>query len=215
MSRVPGAPRPVRIGLTGPIGCGKTTVAGWLRGRGAIVIDADALAHGATSRGEPALDAVIARFGEVYRRADGELDRPALGRLVFGDPAALRDLETITHPAIRQRIVEALADAEAAGPPAVVLEAIKLVESGLGETCDEVWLVACEPAAQRERLLAKSWSVEDATQRIAAQGDLVSRLRPRATRVIRTDGTPDEAEARVGAAYSAALARAGRVAGSS
>ncbi|HEX8941272.1 MAG TPA: dephospho-CoA kinase [Candidatus Limnocylindrales bacterium] len=213
-STKPGAARGVRIGLTGPIGCGKTTVAGWLAARGATVVDADALTRLATAPGEPALDAVIARFGEAYRRADGSLDRPALGRLVFADPVALRDLEAIVHPAVRRLIVEAVERAEAAGAPAVVLEAIKLVESGLAAQCDEVWLVRCEPAVQRARLLAKGWTAADADQRIAAQGDLAARLRAAATRLIGTDGQPGEVEAAVADAYAAVLrARVGRETG--
>ncbi|MGZ8502491.1 MAG: dephospho-CoA kinase, partial [Candidatus Limnocylindrales bacterium] len=98
--------RAVRIGLTGPIGCGKSTVARWLGERpDVVVIDADAVARDVLDRGEPALDAVLARFGHELLRPDGELDRAALGRLVFGDPAALRDLEAIVHPAVRPRIL--------------------------------------------------------------------------------------------------------------
>ncbi len=198
--------RALRIGLTGPIGCGKTTVAGWLAARGAQVVDADGLAHRATAPGEPALEAVIARFGEAFRRPDGSLDRAALGRLVFSDPSALGDLEAIVHPAVRRLIVAALAQAEEAGAPAVVLEAIKLVESGLAAVCDEVWVVTCRPQDQRERLRSRGWPVGDAEQRIAAQGDLAARLQPVATRLIRTDGPPEAAERAVAAAYEKALA---------
>ncbi len=137
----------VRIGLTGPIGCGKSTVAGWLGERpGVVAIDADEVAREVVEPGEPALEAVFARFGDAVRAPDGSLDRAALGRIVFADPAALRDLEAITHPAVRARILARLADAEAAGAQAVVIEAIKLVEGGLADLCDEVWLVTCDPA---------------------------------------------------------------------
>ena len=87
--------------------------------------------------------------------ADGSLDRAALGRIVFADPAALRDLEAIVHPAVRPRILARIADAEANGAAAVVIEAIKLVEGGLAELCDEVWLVTCDPAVQRRRLVGR------------------------------------------------------------
>ncbi|MGZ6269474.1 MAG: dephospho-CoA kinase [Candidatus Limnocylindrales bacterium] len=198
--------RGIRIGVTGPIGCGKTTVAGWLAARGAAVVDADALTRLATAPGEPALEAVIARFGEAFRLPDGSLDRPALGRLVFGDATALRELEAIVHPAVRLLIVAAVERAEAAAAPAVVLEAIKLVESGLGRECDEVWLVVCDPGVQRARLLAKGWTPADADQRIAAQADLARRLRREATRVIRTDGPPEVVQRAVADAYAQALA---------
>ena len=96
---------PRRIGITGPIGCGKSTVAGWLGERpGVVVIDADQVAREVVEPGEPALEAIVARFGEGLRRGDGTLDREALGKIVFADPAALRDLEAITHPAVRPRI---------------------------------------------------------------------------------------------------------------
>ena len=104
--------------MTGPIGCGKSTVAGWLGERpGVVVIDADQVAREVVEPGEPALDAVVARFGPGVLRDDGSLDRAALGRIVFADPAALRDLEAITHPAVRPRILAAIADAEAAEAP--------------------------------------------------------------------------------------------------
>jgi dephospho-CoA kinase len=194
----------IRIGITGPIGCGKSTVARWLGELGAAVIDADAVAREVTAPGEPALDAVIARFGEAYRRPDGSLDRAALGRLVFDDPSALRDLEAIVHPAVRPRILEAIKVAEAAGTEIVAIEAIKLVEGGLAAECDEVWLIVCSEREQRDRLVARGSSPAEAGQRIAAQDDLARRLEGRATRVIDTDGSRDEARTRVRDALAAA-----------
>jgi len=200
------ARRALRIGLTGPIGCGKSTVAGWLAARGAAVIDADAVARAVTAPGEPAHDAVLARFGDAVRGADGALDRSALARLVFANPAALRDLEAIIHPAVRPRIVAAMEAADRAGAPAVVVEAIKLVEGGLAALCDEVWLVTCDPKVQRARLAGRGMAAQDAERRIAAQGDLVERLRPHATRVLETSGASDEVEARAAALLAEALA---------
>jgi dephospho-CoA kinase len=193
----------LRIGITGPIGCGKSTVAGWLGELGATVVDADELARESTAQGEPALDAVIERFGERYRREDGSLDRAALGRLVFSDPAALADLEAIVHPAVRSRIGIALAAAEAAEAPAIAVEAIKLVEGGLAELCDEVWLVTCDPESQIERLLARGLGEAEATQRVAAQDDPARRLRPAATRIIDTSGEVEETRRRVLEAWAA------------
>ena len=194
----------VRIGLTGPIGCGKSTVAGWLGERaGVVVIDADRVAREVLEPGEPALDAVVARFGSGLVGPDGSLDRAALGRIVFADPAALDDLEAIVHPAVRPRILDATARAAAEGAAAVVIEAIKLVEGGLAELCDEVWLVTCDPAVQLGRVVARGSEPADADRRIAAQGGLTDRLRPDATRVIDTSGTLADTRAIVADAYEA------------
>ncbi|HEX5823160.1 MAG TPA: dephospho-CoA kinase, partial [Candidatus Limnocylindrales bacterium] len=123
--------RTVRIGLTGPIGCGKSTVAALLATRGAVVVDADEIARAVTAPGQPAHDAILTRFGDPVRAADGSLDRAALARIVFADPAALAALEAIVHPAVRPVILAAIEAAEAGAAPAVVVEAIKLVEGGL------------------------------------------------------------------------------------
>ena len=194
----------VRIGLTGPIGCGKSTVASWLGERaGVVVIDADQVARDVLEPGQPALVAVIARFGSGLIGPDGSLDRAGLGRIVFADPAALRDLEAIVHPAVRPRILAAIAQAAAAGAVAVVIEAIKLVQGGLAALCDEVWLVTCDPAVQRERVVARGTEPSDAERRITAQGDLTQRLRPAATRLIETSGTLTDTRAIVAEAYEA------------
>ena len=198
--------RTVRIGLTGPIGCGKSTVAGWLAERGAVVVDADALARDVTD--EPAVRAsIVAAFGPGVAGVDGGLDRGALAATVFRDPAALARLEALTHPLVRPRLEAAVAAAQSAGAPAVVIEAIKLVEGGYGTACDEVWLVTCEPAAQAQRLAGRGVAAPDAARRVTAQGDIRGRLVSAATRVLTTDGSPDEARARALAAYEAALAR--------
>ena len=200
--------RAIRIGLTGPIGCGKSTVAGWLVARGAVAIAADAVARDVVAPGEPALELVLGRFGDAVRTPDGGLDRAALGRIVFADPDALRDLEAIIHPAVRPRILAAIAAADMAGAPAVVIEAIKLVEGGLAAVCDEVWLVTCSADEQRARLAGRGVGPDDAERRIAAQGDLVERLAPAVTRVIDAGGDRAAAEERVADAYGAALAAA-------
>jgi dephospho-CoA kinase len=191
--------------LTGPIGCGKSTVAAWLGELGAVVIDADEVAREVVARGTPELDAVIREFGAEMLLPTGELDRSRLGRIVFADSDALRRLEAIIHPAVRPRILASMAEAEAAGAPAVVVEAIKLVEGGLAALCDETWLVTCAPSVQRDRVLARGATTEDADRRIAAQAGLVERVRPVATRVIDTSGPLVDARSRVAAAWDAAL----------
>ncbi len=195
----------VRIGLTGPIGCGKSTVAGWLAGAGAVVVDADEIARRVTDRDGPAFDAVVARFGPQVVAVDGSLDRAALARIVFADPSALDALERIVHPAVRPRIVAAIDDAARQEAPAIVVEAIKLVEGGLAEMCDEVWLVTCGPDAQRDRLTARGMDPDDAERRIAAQGDMATRLGPHATRIIAVDGSAVDARSAALAALDSAV----------
>ena len=194
----------VRIGITGPIGCGKSQVARWLGELGATVVDADDVARSVTAPGQPAHDAVIARFGPEVVGGDGTLDRAALARIVFADPAQLRDLEEIVHPAVRPRILEAIAAADAAGAPAVAIEAIRLVEGGLAALCDEVWLVTCDPTVQRARVLARGMTEGDADRRIGTQADLVARISPGATRVLDASGDPDATRVMVAAAFAAA-----------
>jgi dephospho-CoA kinase len=198
--------RAVRIGLTGPIGCGKSTVAGWLAERGAAIVDADAVARSVTAPGQAAHDAVVEAFGPAVRGPDGSLDRAALGAIVFADAARLRELEAIVHPAVRPALLAEVAAAEASGARIVAIEAIKLVESGLAELCDETWLVTCDPADQAARLGGRGVPAADADARIEAQGDIRARLAPIATRVVDTSGSIEEARGRVDAALDAALA---------
>ena len=198
--------RTIRIGLTGPIGCGKSTVAGWLAARGAVVIDADDVARAVSAPGAPGHDAVLAVFGNAVRVDDGSLDRAALARIVFRDPEALRRLEAILHPLVRTRILATIEAARATDAPAVVVEAIKLVEGGLAALCDEVWLVTCDAGEQLERLLARGTiAADDAQARIAAQAGLAERLVPAATRVIDTSGPAAATAKLVEAAWFAAL----------
>jgi dephospho-CoA kinase len=198
--------RALRIGLTGPIGCGKSTIAGWLGELGATVIDADILAREVVEPGEPALEAVLAEFGPGVRLPDGSLDRAALGRIVFADAAALARLEAIVHPAVRPRVLAAIDAVDETGAPALVIEAIKLVEGGLAGLCDEVWLVACEPAAQRSRLAARGLPPDEVERRLTAQGDIRSRLAPAASRVIDTSGSLAETRATVESAWRGVIA---------
>jgi len=193
------------IGLIGPIGCGKSTVAGWLAERGAVIIDADQLTRSMMTPGSPVTDAIIARFGGEYSNADGSLDRAALGRLVFADSDHLVQLEAIVHPAVARLERDAILAADATGPTAIVLEAIKLVEAGHAGWCDEVWLVICEPAIQLARLIGRGMSESDARQRIDAQSASQSLWRSAATRILCTDGEQLSVQGLVTAAFDELL----------
>ena len=148
-------------------------------------------------------EAVVKRFGPGVRTPDGPIDRTALARIVFDDAGALRDLEAIVHPAVRPRILAGIDAAEASRAAAVVVEAIKLVESGLAGLCDEVWLVTCDPPVQRGRLRDRGVPDDDANRRIAAQHHLRDRVEPVATRRIDTSGTLDATRTDVARAWAA------------
>jgi dephospho-CoA kinase len=173
------AERVRRVGLTGGIASGKSTVARLLAERGALVIDADVLAREVVEPGTPGLAAVVDRFGPAVLTAEGRLDRPALGRLVFGEGetarAARRDLEAVVHPAVRARAAELEA---AARPDQVVVHVIPLlVETGQAGSFDLVVVVDVEPQVQRARLTSRDGlSVSEADARIAAQASRAARL---------------------------------------
>jgi dephospho-CoA kinase len=180
------------IGLTGPIGCGKSTIGAMLADLGGTFIDADALARDVTGPGQPAVTAVRARFGDAAFDQSGALDRAALGAIVFADPQALRDLEAIVHPGVRSLVVERLGQARKDGDPFVVVEAIKLIEGGLADGCDEVWLVECPVSVQRVRLAGRGMGPADVERRLEAQGpDLADRLAAGAQRRFDTSGSTE------------------------
>lgn len=164
----------LRVGLTGGIGSGKSTVAAQLGALGAVVVDADAVAREVVEPGMPALAAVRDRFGPDVLDADGRLDRPALGRLVFGDPAALHDLEDITHPAIWARTAERVA--QAPDDAVVVHDMPLIVEKGMAAEYHLVIVVAASEDIRLQRLTEhRGMPVADARARIAAQADDAAR----------------------------------------
>lgn len=184
------------IGITGPIAAGKSTVDAMLRGLGAApVIDADHVVHELYATSRPLQEALAALFGPGVRGPDGTIDRRALGARVFGDPAALRQLEEIVHPAtraaIRQRLAAAPTDTVA------VIDAVKLLQGDLAPLCTERWWVAAAPEAQRRRLIeARGLSPEDADRRLAAQPRLDD-WRAQIDRVIDNSGTREETRRQV------------------
>lgn len=161
----------VLVGLTGGMGAGKSTVARLLADHGAHVVDADAIAREVVAPGEPALAAIAERFGDDVLGEDGTLDRAAVASIVFADDEALDDLEAITHPAIRDRVVDHVARlAGAHEAPVVVLDHPLLVESGLHADVDVV-VVVQTPVEQRLDRLEEHRGVDrdDARARMRSQ----------------------------------------------
>lgn len=195
------------IGLTGNIGCGKSTVGQYLAVHGAQVCDADQVTRTVMQPGEEAYRAIIAEFGTgILQAPDGPIDRPALGRIVFADPAALRRLEAIVHPATRRAIEQWLAQLTAAAAAegrrrVAVVDAIKLIESGYIPLCDAVWVVICDEREQLRRLVELRGMPEaDARTRIAAQPPQAAKVAV-ADVVIDNSGTLAETEQHVVRAY--------------
>jgi dephospho-CoA kinase len=201
-----------RIGLTGGIATGKSTVGQLLAERfGLPLLDADLYARGALAPGTPGARAVLARYGEAVAAkalaakalaagAGDAIDRAALGRVVFADPAERRWLEQLVHPLVRQSFeaeLERLAHA-----PVVVLMIPLLFETGLESLCSEVWLVTCRPETQLQRLIGRDGLTEhEARQRIAAQWPL-ARKQALADRLIHNDGDPEALEQQLAAALA-------------
>ena len=156
------------VGLTGGIGSGKSAVAARLAELGAVIIDSDRLAREVVAPGTDGFDEVVATFGPEVVAADGSLDRPALGRMVFGDEAKRRRLEGIIHPRVRARAAEMAASAPEG--TVVVNDVPLLVEAGLADSYEAVIVVFADERVRVERLVrARGMSEEEAKARIAAQ----------------------------------------------
>ena len=174
------------IGLTGNIGTGKSVVRRMLEHLGAYGIDADALAHRAIAKGAPGYQQVVQMFGRWVLAADGQIDRARLGKVVFSDPQALAELEKIIHPLVDQAIDILV---RRATQPVVVIEAIKLLEVGLGKKCDSIWVTYAPAQEQAARLVRnRRMSEADARRRIEAQSPQEQKIAA-ATVVIKNTGT--------------------------
>jgi dephospho-CoA kinase len=185
----------MRVGLTGGVASGKSTVAGMLRDLGAVVIDADVLAREVVAAGTPGLEAVVAAFGAEVLTEDGQLDRARMGTIVFADPEKRAELESIVHPRVRARAAEIEVAAE---PGAVVVHDIPLlVETGQGSQFDAVIVVDLPVEVQLERAMSdRGWSEDEARSRISAQAGRDERLAA-ATHVIDNTGTLEDLRRRV------------------
>lgn len=181
------------IGLTGNIGCGKSTVAGWLRDLGVAVIDLDAVAREIRNNDAEARRRIESRFGTI--------EAGRLAAIVFTDHAALRDLEAILHPLVRNETRARLAELEAAGIEAAAIEAIKLLESPLHDRCDATWVVRCDEADALARLAgSRGLDEAEARRRLANQSTQAEKVAA-ADVVIDGSAPIEETRAQVEAAY--------------
>jgi dephospho-CoA kinase len=217
------------IGLTGNIACGKSSVLAMLADLGAWVIDADRVTHELQQPGQPVYAAIVDAFGPgILASPGGPIDRRALGAIVFADPAALRRLEQIVHPAVHARIEDWLKevgqeqrtenkeqnDEHVAAndahhplahpltrPPVAVIDAIKLLESGWKPLCDAIWVVTCRPEQQIERLMTtRGMSEAEARTRLSAQPPQAEKV-AQADVVIDNSGTLEQTRQQVEAAW--------------
>ena len=187
----------LNVGLTGNIASGKSTVAARFAALGAAVLDADTYAREAVAPGTAALRAIGARFGSSILRGDGTLDRQALGRVVFADATARRDLEAIVHPEVARRRAAAADAARARGAAVAVADVPLLFEAGLDGEFDAIVLVDAPEAARLERLVRTRGIPEaDARAMMAAQDDARAK-RDHADFVIDNVGSLDALERRV------------------
>jgi len=177
------------IGLTGNIATGKSVVRKMLEHQGAYGIDADALAHRAIAKGAPGYQPVVKEFGKWILASDGQVDRTKLARIVFADPEALMRLEAIVHPLVEQAVDVLVRRSR---QKVIVIEAIKLLASGLRSACDSVWVTYVAVDVQMARLMQKrGMSEKVARQRIIAQPSHGEKMAA-ADLVIRNDGSFEE-----------------------
>ncbi|MFE9912064.1 dephospho-CoA kinase [Streptomyces clavifer] len=196
----------LKVGLTGGIGAGKSEVSRLLVSYGAVLIDADRIAREVVEPGTPGLASVVETFGPGILAADGTLDRPALGAIVFADPARLAALNALVHPLVGARSAEL---EKAAGPDAVVVHDVPLLtENGLAPLYDLVVVVDASPETQLDRLVRLRGMTEaDARARMAAQATREERLAV-ADLVVDNDGPLEDLEPQVRKVWSELTERA-------
>ena len=197
--------RPLRIGLTGGIASGKSTIADLFADLGVAVIDTDIIAREVVKPGEPALDEIRAEFGDTLFRADGTLDRAAMRQRIFSDDVARQSLEAILHPRIQQ---ETIRQADAADGEYQLIVVPLLTESALQDQVDRILVVDCDESTQIARLLARDTETEEQARRIlASQASREDRLAI-ADDVIQNDSSIAAASSQVSALHDSYLALA-------
>jgi dephospho-CoA kinase len=193
------------VGLTGGIASGKSTVAAVFRRLGAVVVDADAVAHDVLEPGASAHEAVLARFGPQILDAQGRIARSALAAIVFSDGKARADLDALMHPRILEESERRIARELARRPaPVAVLEAALLVETGLHRKFDRIVLASCSRETQLQRLIGRGTPAREAIARIEAQGPLASKIAV-ADFVVNTEGTMEQTRTRSEEVYASLL----------
>ncbi|NBD27007.1 dephospho-CoA kinase [Paenibacillus glycinis] len=188
----------MKLGLTGGIACGKSTVSAMLVARGAKLVDADQAAREVVLPGEPALEAIAAEFGQAVLNEDGTMNRAEVGKLVFNDRDRLNVLESILHPAIRNRMWTQIRAHEAEDPAQLIIADIPLLyETGQADLYDAVMVVYAPKTVQAERLMTRNGLTrEQAEQRIDLQMD-IEQKRSLADVVIDNSGTLDDTKQQV------------------
>jgi dephospho-CoA kinase len=192
------------LGVTGNIASGKSTVVNRLVEHGAIAIDADLVYRELVGPDQPLLATLADHFGDHIVAPDGSLDRPALGKIVFSDPEKLAELDALTHPAV---IADIDRRVDAIDTGLVVIDAVKLVESGHADRCDSIWVVTTDTEAQVQRLAKRNrLSPLEARRRVEAQPPMAPKL-ARADRVIDNSGKIEDTMAQVDAGWRAIVRR--------
>jgi dephospho-CoA kinase len=197
------------IGLTGGIGSGKSTVAGYLEELGAVIMNLDKVGHDVIKSGSQTFNKIVDKFGEDILDSRGEIDRARLAKIVFKDPEALARLNSIVHTAIDEAINEKIAEYCRQKVKVMVLEAAAMLEAGKARQADEIWVTTAPEATVLHRLRERSgYSEEETKARIHSQLSDEERIR-RADVVIDTDGTLEAVKARVEAEWRRLMERIG------
>jgi dephospho-CoA kinase len=195
------------IGLTGGIGSGKSTVAQYLKGLGAEVIDLDKVGHEIQKKGSTAYEQLVKAFGQKILAADGEIDRAILGKIVFNNQDALHGLNSIMHPAIDKKVEETAKDCRRRGIKVLVMEAAAMMENNRTWQADEIWVTVTPEDFAIERIKERpGYDANQARARIHSQMKNEERI-IKADVVIYNDGTLDELKEKVRAEWEKLMKR--------